>query len=244
VAIDYWLVARDLFQSGKERGAAHRHGKVFLYVIPRRCLRRGLNGVRPADRECGGGVIFCSEGRNLRRSRIASRSSVSLFGIGAEAKDVAVVFPTEGKECLRQFSTRAPVESRVRWNETAGLAEQDTLSARTRGAKETSLMKKSSKATQNHQPTAKREKPGLTVGLDLGDRFSRYCLLNQDSEVIEEGRIATTKAALERHFAGEERLRIALECGTHSLWVSRLLEKHGARSGGRQHAQDPGDHRE
>ena len=88
-------------------------------------------------------------------------------------------------------------------------------------------MKKSSKATQNHQPTSKREKPAFTVGIDLGDRFSRYCLLNQDSEVTEEGRIATTKAALERHFAGEDRLRIALECGTHSPWVSRLLESMG-----------------
>jgi len=88
-------------------------------------------------------------------------------------------------------------------------------------------MKKSSKATQNHQPTSKREKPAFTVGIDLGDRFSRYCRLNQDSEVTEEGRIATTKAALERHFAGEDRLRIALECGTHSPWVSRLLESMG-----------------
>ena len=88
-------------------------------------------------------------------------------------------------------------------------------------------MKKSSKATQNHQPTSKKERPVFTVGIDLGDRFSRYCLLNQDSEVAEEGRMATTKAALERHFGGEERLRIALECGTHSPWVSRLLESMG-----------------
>jgi transposase len=39
--------------------------------------------------------------------------------------------------------------------------------------------------------------------------------------------LSTTKAALERHFAGEQRLRIALECGTHSRWVSRLLENMG-----------------
>lgn len=85
-------------------------------------------------------------------------------------------------------------------------------------------MRKSSKAASNHQPATKREKPALTVGLDLGDRFSHYCVLNEESEMIEEGRIATTKTALERHFAGEERMRIALECGTHSPWVSRLLE--------------------
>ena len=33
----------------------------------------------------------------------------------------------------------------------------------------------------------------------------------------------STEAALRRHFEGEPCLRIALECGTHSPWVSRLL---------------------
>jgi len=66
-------------------------------------------------------------------------------------------------------------------------------------------------------------RPEMTVGIDLGDRFSRYCMVNGDGEVIEEGRMRTTGAALERHFAGEARQRIALECGTHSPWVSRLL---------------------
>jgi len=66
-------------------------------------------------------------------------------------------------------------------------------------------------------------KPEMTVGLDLGDRYSHYCLLNGDGLVIEEGRIQSTEAALRRHFEGEACLRIALEVGTHSPWVSRLL---------------------
>jgi transposase len=70
-------------------------------------------------------------------------------------------------------------------------------------------------------------KPAMTVGLDLGDRFSHYCLLNADAEVIEEGRIRSTEAALRLHFEGEPRQRIALECGTHSPWVSRLLKQLG-----------------
>ena len=88
-------------------------------------------------------------------------------------------------------------------------------------------MKKSSKANRSNQATVKQPRPRLTVGIDLGDRFSHYCILNEESEVIEEGRIATTASALERHFADEKRLRIALECGTHSPWVSRLLEEMG-----------------
>ena len=44
---------------------------------------------------------------------------------------------------------------------------------------------------------------------------------------MEEGRIQTTAAALEKHFASEPRMRIALEAGTHSPWVSRLLKSYG-----------------
>ena len=86
-------------------------------------------------------------------------------------------------------------------------------------------MKKRSRALWETE--AGKDKPELTMGLDLGDRYSRYCLLNQEGEVIEEGRIQSTEAALRRHVAGEPRQRIALECGTHSPWVSRLLKSLG-----------------
>ena len=71
------------------------------------------------------------------------------------------------------------------------------------------------------------DKPAVTVGLDLGDRFSQYCMLNQEGEVVESGRIPTAEAALRRHFEGEGAMRVALECGTHSAWISRLLEQLG-----------------
>jgi hypothetical protein len=71
------------------------------------------------------------------------------------------------------------------------------------------------------------EQPSITVGLDLGDRFSQYCMLNRDSEVVETGRIQTSKAALRRHFEGEPTMRVAVQCGTHSAWISRLLEQLG-----------------
>src|SRR5450432_2376968 len=73
------------------------------------------------------------------------------------------------------------------------------------------------------------EKPAMTGGIDLGDRFSRYCRVNSDGEVMEEGRIATTGEALERHFSGEPKQRMAMECGTHSPWVSRWLRRWGMR---------------
>jgi transposase len=82
-------------------------------------------------------------------------------------------------------------------------------------------MKKVSKVSR--QTEVGQEKPEMTMGLDLGDRYSHYCLLNGDGDVVEEGRMQSTEAALRRHFEGEPELRIAMETGTHSPWVSRLL---------------------
>jgi transposase len=68
----------------------------------------------------------------------------------------------------------------------------------------------------------------MTAGLDLGDKYSYLCLLDQHSgEVLEEGRLHTTPEALRRRFASEPSLRIAIETGTHSPWVSRLLKECG-----------------
>jgi transposase len=86
-------------------------------------------------------------------------------------------------------------------------------------------MKKVSKSQPFMKAT--HDKPELTVGLDLGDRYSRYCMLNEECEVVEEGRIQSTESAFRRHFEGEPRQRIALECGTHSPWASRLLKTFG-----------------
>ena len=70
--------------------------------------------------------------------------------------------------------------------------------------------------------------PRMTAGLDIGDKYSHLCLIDTDSgEAIEEGRLRTTPEALKRRFASEQHLRIAIEAGTHSPWVSRLLEECG-----------------
>ena len=73
------------------------------------------------------------------------------------------------------------------------------------------------------------EQPKMTAGLDLGDKYSYLCLLDTDGgEVIEEGRVRTTPEALRRRFASERPpMRVAIEAGTHSPWVSRVLEECG-----------------
>jgi transposase len=63
--------------------------------------------------------------------------------------------------------------------------------------------------------------------LDLGDRFIHYCVLNQERELMEGGRIQNSESALRKHFSKEGRMRMAMEASTHSPWVSRLLKSFG-----------------
>jgi len=64
-------------------------------------------------------------------------------------------------------------------------------------------------------------------GLDLGDRTLSLCLCTGEGEVLEQGRVRTTAPSLARRFQAAEPMRIALEVGTHSPWVSRLLRQWG-----------------
>jgi transposase len=85
-------------------------------------------------------------------------------------------------------------------------------------------MKKISKSEHAVNVSAQPER---TVGLDLGDRYSHYCIVTGRGECMEEGRIQSTEAALRKQFGNQDPLRIALEAGTHSPWVSQLLEQLG-----------------
>ena len=68
---------------------------------------------------------------------------------------------------------------------------------------------------------------GLTVGLDLGDRFSHFVILDAEGRIVEEGRLATNEGGLGRCFSNRAQMRIAIETGTHSPWVSRQLAGYG-----------------
>ena len=65
--------------------------------------------------------------------------------------------------------------------------------------------------------------PTVTIGMDVGDRYSQLFGVDDQGEVIEEGRLPTTKTALRHRFSGMDPARIVLEVGTHSPWMSRLL---------------------
>ncbi len=67
----------------------------------------------------------------------------------------------------------------------------------------------------------------LTIGLDLGDRWSFYCVLGEAGKIILEQKVSTTPEAIQQTLAKIPRSLIALETGTHSPWISRLLTELG-----------------
>lgn len=63
------------------------------------------------------------------------------------------------------------------------------------------------------------------VGMDLGDKYSNWALMVEHSEeILEEGRVRSTREAMERKFRAMAPALVIIEAGTHSPWVSRLLE--------------------
>jgi len=86
-------------------------------------------------------------------------------------------------------------------------------------------MKKISTAQTFKSEIFKEQK--LTIGVDLGDRWSFYCVLDEAGKIILEQKVPTTPEAMRHTFSGIPRSRIALETGTHSPWISRLLTELG-----------------
>ncbi len=69
--------------------------------------------------------------------------------------------------------------------------------------------------------------PNLTIGIDLGDRRSRFYVVGGRGELVEEGWAATTGTGVREWLERYPGARVVLEAGTHSPWVSRLVEAEG-----------------
>jgi hypothetical protein len=74
---------------------------------------------------------------------------------------------------------------------------------------------------------AKREAEAVTaqayvIGVDLGDKWSRYCAVDAAGAVLDEDRVRTTADGLRERFGELSAKRIVIEAGTHSPWVSRV----------------------
>src|SRR6202163_1099122 len=84
-------------------------------------------------------------------------------------------------------------------------------------------MKKNNTVKQSSKRAMDPKTGPITIGLDLGDKTSCYCVLDSEGGVQSEGSVGTTRKAMAQKFSGIKRCRIAMEVGTHSPWLSRWL---------------------
>jgi len=73
---------------------------------------------------------------------------------------------------------------------------------------------------------AAAERPNLdrmTVGVDLGDQWSNYCILGLGGETLAEGQFRMQREEVKEFFQGLAISRVAFEVGTHSAWVREVI---------------------
>ena len=67
----------------------------------------------------------------------------------------------------------------------------------------------------------------VTIGLDVGDRTTHYCVLDGERSVIARSTFRSTPAALSKTLAQFRGARVALEAGSLSPWMARQLRNDG-----------------
>ena len=85
-------------------------------------------------------------------------------------------------------------------------------------------------AMQSASGVSAPQSTGNTIGVDLGDRWSRYCVLDESGTVLEEGRVRTSAAALEQQFKAKPTTRIVVEVAL-ALGASSQLHSGTAGAG-------------
>src|SRR5271156_3098022 len=127
-----------------------------------------------------------------------------------------------------RFYFKWTVTRLTRWDEKTGLqrdAIRSQCSTCSRHKKRRPAMKKISTVQIFGNEIFKEQK--LTIGMDLGDRWSFYCVLDEAGKIILEQKVPTTPEAIKQTFGKMPQSLIALETGTHSPWISRLLTELG-----------------
>jgi len=68
---------------------------------------------------------------------------------------------------------------------------------------------------------------GLTMGIDLGNMWSHYCVVDAAGKVVEKGKFWTARVDFELELKKRPKMRVVIEAGGHSPWVSRLVKELG-----------------
>lgn len=66
-----------------------------------------------------------------------------------------------------------------------------------------------------------------TIGMDMGDRKHTICILSCQGKVLSRTTVPNTASALRTCFKNQPTALFAIEAGTHSAWVSHVLEEMG-----------------
>lgn len=74
-----------------------------------------------------------------------------------------------------------------------------------------------------------KKRSEITIGLDLGDRRHRFCVLDSGGRVVEEGSVSNDRASLGGLSCRYPAALLVLEAGCQSPWISRYLEELGCR---------------
>src|SRR5215831_15798621 len=86
----------------------------------------------------------------------------------------------------------------------------------------------STRAKENRRGnTISPNRDRLTVGVDLGDRWSQYCILGLEGETLAEGQLRTTQEDVRELFQALTVARVVIEVGTHSAWVQDVITEWG-----------------
>jgi transposase len=78
-------------------------------------------------------------------------------------------------------------------------------------------------AGEEHNDLLRPNLDSLTIGVDLGDKWSSYCMLGLEGETLTEGQLRTTRKDCSDFFQALAASRVVIEVGTHSAWVREVV---------------------
>ena len=72
-------------------------------------------------------------------------------------------------------------------------------------------------------------KDTITIGMDLGDKNNIAVVFDAEGKELDVATVTNTKPALRKYFEPYKGAVVAIEAGSHSPWISRLLEEMDCR---------------
>ena len=88
-------------------------------------------------------------------------------------------------------------------------------------------MKKHTSKKQTTRKGTAKETFAFYIGIDLGDKKSDICVLDEQGELDDQFRLRMNAQELQTYFGSLARSRVAIEAGAQSRWVAEVIERCG-----------------